>query len=160
MSPLTLLLAAVGALTSTASAATLSVDPSSTTAYATIQDAIDAATTGDTITVVAGTYTECLNLGGLDLTITGAASSTTTLDGAGACDTAIVAEGGETLDMSGFTVNNSGGSGLVTLNSDITLDDMVLDDMGDSSGYMYGGAIDLDGGSLVIGANEQVRLER
>ena len=80
---LLLLMFAVGALQSTASAATLAVDPSSSAAYATIQDAIDAASTGDTITVVAGTYTECLDPGGLDLTITGDGSSTTILDGNG-----------------------------------------------------------------------------
>ncbi len=143
------LLSLLGLLTPTAHAATLSVDPSDSTAYATIQEAIDAAASGDTITVAAGTYTECIDLGGLDLTITGAGSSTTTLDGAGACDAAINADGGESLTLSGFTVANSGEQGLEGLNSDFVLDDMVFDGLGDSSGYYgYGGALMVDGGSL------------
>ena len=150
MTLLTGLLALTQLAASPAAAATLTVDPSDASAYATIQSAIDGAASGDTITVVAGTYAECIDLGGLDLTITGADSTTTTIDGEGACDVAIVADGGETAILSGFTVHNTGAQGLSGLNSDFTLDDMVFDGLGEGLGgyYAYGGAVFLDGGSL------------
>ena len=72
-------------------AATLTVDTSDATAYQTIQDAIDAAASGDTIDVAADTYEECLDTGGKDLTITGSSGSAATrLDGDGDCTSALV----------------------------------------------------------------------
>ena len=57
--------------------ATSSVDDK---CFNTIQAAIGAAVSGDTINVAAGTYTEVLNLGGKTLTIEGAGVGTTVID--------------------------------------------------------------------------------
>ena len=95
------------ALTAPSLAATLTVDPSTTGAYNTITAAIAAATTGDEIEVAAGTYTECVNTNGKSLTISGmSGSAATTIDASGTCGNAVTAEGGETLTLSGFTIEN------------------------------------------------------
>lgn len=136
------------ALVAPALASTLTVDPSDSTAYATIQGAVDdAASSGDIINVVAGTYTECLDFDGKDLTLTGAGSSTTTVDGDGACSFVLVAEGGETIAISGFTIENDEEQGLETLNSDITASDLIFSGLGSDSDS--GGGAFLDGGGFV-----------
>lgn len=56
--PLLLLLPSLGL------AATLSVDPNSSVAYATIQDAMNVAGSGDRIEVAAGSYRACITYGG------------------------------------------------------------------------------------------------
>ena len=58
-------------------AATLNVSSSGT--YSTIQSAVDAASSGDTILVASGTYGDCVDLKGKDLTLTGAGSSSSTI---------------------------------------------------------------------------------
>ena len=142
----------VFALMSSSLAATRTVDPGSTTAYATVQDAVDASASGDTIDVVAGTYTECIDLDGKDLTITGSGSGTATLDGGGGCAFVLTAEGGEALTLSGFTIENAGARGLY---SDVT-----------SMTSFNGGLVlgqrrrRLDGGSLGDGPTRWYRLRR
>ena len=71
-------------------AASLTVDPSDPGAYATIEDAISDAVDGDTVSVTSGTYYECIDTSGKDLTLVGAGSSATTLDGASACTNAVL----------------------------------------------------------------------
>lgn len=129
-----------------AGAATLTVDPSSSSAYATISDAIDAASSGDTVAVVAGTYRECVVLGGLDLTVTGAGSGSTEIDPRGGCSFAVEASEGETLTLTGFTLTNAGQRGLYGDEATLVLDDVVFDGLG--SGSAYGGAVYLDEGSF------------
>ena len=67
-------------LSSTSYAATLTVDPSDAAAYASINDAIDAAVSGDEIEIKAHVYTECVSLDGKDLTLIGANPRTTVID--------------------------------------------------------------------------------
>ena len=55
----------------------------STAAYSTVQAAVTAATSGDTIEVCAGTYTGSVSIGTADLTIKGTAATTTTVDVSG-----------------------------------------------------------------------------
>ena len=65
---------------STVHAATLTVGPSD---YPSIQSAIDAASSQDTISISSGSYAECLDLGGKDLSLEG--SGSVTIDGS-ACN--------------------------------------------------------------------------
>lgn len=80
------LLLAVGlglALVQTAHAATLDVcQPPGTCTYDTIQAAVNAATSGDTITIGAGTYVENVNVVNKSLIFQGAGSAATIVDGA------------------------------------------------------------------------------
>ncbi len=81
--------------------------------FTTIQSAIDAASDGDTINVVAGTYTEnVVILPGKDnLQLIGAGSDVTTIDGNDSGIVVIIASDG--VAFSGFTVTGSGSSPLV-----------------------------------------------
>ena len=86
-------------LATTALAATLTVDPADSTAYATIQSAVTAASSGDTIEIAAGTYTECVDTGGKDLDLTGTSGSrATTLTGGSSCTSTptLTVDNGET----------------------------------------------------------------
>lgn len=133
-------------LSAAAVAATLTVGASGT--YATIGDAISAAASGDTLEVEAGTYAECLDLAGKDLIVLGTAgSASTTLDGTG-CDSALVAELGETVRVQGFTVANSGGRGFNLTGGALSLIDVVVRDAGDDE--LYGGAVAMEGGALTL----------
>lgn len=74
-----------------------------------ISEAISAASDGDTIEVPAGTWYDCIDFGGKSLTIQGDGSGTTTLDGAGVCETLVVLNSDETAAyLEGFTLANSG----------------------------------------------------
>ena len=95
-------------------AATLAVDTTGASGtYGSISAAILAAADGDTITVAAGTWYDCVDFDGKDLAIVGAGSATTTLDGAGVCAVLITATGGETASLSGFSASNNGKNGIV-----------------------------------------------
>ncbi|NOY25363.1 MAG: hypothetical protein GXP62_05775 [Oligoflexia bacterium] len=83
------------ALVTSSLAATLTVADDGSGTYTAIQDAIDAATSGDTISVAGGTYTECIDFAGKNLTIAGAGSSSTTLNGASSCTNAVSLSAGE-----------------------------------------------------------------
>ena len=97
-------------------AATITVDPSDALAYATIQDGINAATDGDTVEIAGGTYYECIDTDGKDLTITG---SSATVDGAGSCTSTVEVQGGETVTFSGLTIRNTTYRGAHTDNSTV-----------------------------------------
>ena len=124
-------------------AATLTVSSSST--YTTIQDAIDAASSGDTISVSSGTYTECVDTDGKDLTITGASASTTTLEGSSSCTSgALIIAGGETVSFTNFTVENAYGVGISVDSSFATFEDLSVESSGKlstSGAYAYGGGM-------------------
>ena len=103
-------LSAIGLLPAIASAATLAVPGT----YATIQDAVNAAISGDTITVSAGTYTGNIIIptGLLNLTIAGAGPGSTIFNlgsgyGINLDNPPAVVTG---FTLSGFTVNSSSGT--------------------------------------------------
>lgn len=91
-----------------ASAATLNVGPGQT--YTTIQPAIDAAQTGDIISVAEGTYSENLIVKTDGISIIGKNKEKTIIDGKKTGSTVKI-EQAKNVKVSGFTVQNSGGSG-------------------------------------------------
>jgi hypothetical protein len=83
--------------------------------YPTIQSAIDAAATGDTVLVAAGTYNETIDFQSKGITVasdSGAASTIINGDGVGHV-VAMSANPGETPVLRGFTVRNGGPYGEV-----------------------------------------------
>lgn len=90
-----------------ASAATLNVGQGQ--AYATIQSAIDAAQTGDTISVAEGTYSENLVVKTNGISIIGTNKEKTIIDGKKTGSTIKIES--NNVKVSGLTVQNSGGSG-------------------------------------------------
>jgi hypothetical protein len=77
--------------------------------YATIQGAIDAATSGDVIVVAAGTYAEAILIDAKNLTIQGAGVGSSIITGTGAETQYIVRiTNAAVVDFSGFTVDGTG----------------------------------------------------
>ncbi|UCF12868.1 MAG: PKD domain-containing protein [Thermoplasmatales archaeon] len=92
---------------------TIYVDDSGGADYTNIQDAIEAASSGDTVYVYSGTYNENVEIN-KDLTLTGENKDTTIIDGGKNGHTlyAYGAPGGKIVThISGFTIRNAGGLG-------------------------------------------------
>ncbi|NJD76973.1 MAG: hypothetical protein FIB08_07750 [Candidatus Methanoperedens sp.] len=89
-------------------AATLNVGDGQT--YTTIQSAIDASNTGDEISVGEGTYSENLVIKKNDISITGKNKEKTVIDGK-KIGSVIKIDQANNVKISGFTIQNSGGSG-------------------------------------------------
>jgi outer membrane protein OmpA-like peptidoglycan-associated protein len=128
-----------------ARAATLTVGP--TGVYPTLQQAIDAATTGDTIRVEAGIYPEALDLLGKELTIrsVSGAASTVLAPPAGAQVLTY-----ETVDgvLDGFTLATVDARAIEVIDGAPTLRNLVISDAGDSS--LDGGAVRVEGGAPTL----------
>ncbi len=126
-------------------AATLTVGTGGT--YESLQDAVDAASDGDTLLLAAGRYNECVDLGGRSLTIRGSAGSgSTTLDGGGTCEAALALESGETATLEGLTVTNATERAVLLADADVTLVDVVVKQSG--SDAISGGGVYVSGGSV------------
>ena len=130
-------------------ALTLQVDPDDAGAYDEIQDAIDAARTGDTITIAAGSYPECLDTRGLMLTLEGAGRYTTTLDCRGGADNAIDISSGGTVAISGLAIENTGARGIIAVDAALSLSDVLIEGTGTTSG-LHGGALYIEGGDVTL----------
>ena len=143
------MLLALLAVSAPAHAASLTVDPSDSTAYSTIQDAIDAAASGDTISVVAGTFTECIDTSGKSLTIQGAGSSATTLDGASACTNAVTIAGGETVSLSELAIDNAYYRAIYVDSSVLTVDGLELSGLGYRD-YVNGAGIQASASTVMV----------
>lgn len=100
-------------------------------AYSSIQDAIDAASAGDTVCVAAGTYSETLDFGGTDLALVSAGGSgSTILDGTGVGPVLRFTSGESTAaSVTGFTVTGgeaSEGAGVYVEGADPTFADLLV----------------------------------
>jgi hypothetical protein len=142
------------ALAGQASAATLTVCPSGPPActYSHIQDAINAASSGDTITIAAGTYTEHLTIGGKNLSLTGAGAANTTIDGQNT-DRVVLINPGTQVSISGVTItrgtSSTGGGinnfGTLTLNNSTVTNNTA----GNGGGIANsGGTVTLNGSTV------------
>ncbi len=104
--------------------------------YSTIQNAIDAAATGDTVIVATGIYNERINFNGKGITVTSSnpASSaivnTTIIDGqAGGSVVSFVTGEGMNSVFQGFTVRNGSavsGGGIICMNASPTIQNCVI----------------------------------
>ena len=126
------------------SAATISVDASGGADHTSLSSAITAASSGDTITIAAGTYTGPFDTGGKNLTLTGAGLASTVLT-AGATQTVLTVDDGERVAVSGVTLDGAL-QGLEVRGSTVTLFSVhVTDHTGRTPGS---GAGVYEGGSL------------
>jgi predicted outer membrane repeat protein len=124
-------------------AATLTVGPSAT--YTTVQSAVDAASSGDTISIKAGTYDENIETGGKKLTIKGASTSTVKLSPANGA--AMTIESGETITISNLTFKG-GQQGLIVRGSTATLSGV---DFLENGGWTSGaGMLVADGSTVAV----------
>jgi len=95
--------ASIGVYGATAHAATLTVDPSGGADYTSLSSAIEAASSGDTLSLASGIYTGPFDTQGKDLTILGSGVSSTLLT-AGSTDTVITVDDGETVSISSLSL--------------------------------------------------------
>ncbi|MDH5450498.1 MAG: right-handed parallel beta-helix repeat-containing protein [Candidatus Bathyarchaeota archaeon] len=109
--------------------------------FVSIQEAIDAAVSGETIIVASGVYHEHI---GVDkpLTLTGESHNTTIIDGGGETRIIVVIKANE-VRFSGFTIRNGGGGILLEYSNDSIIVDSII-------------AGTLDGLSLLFSHNNTV----
>jgi predicted outer membrane repeat protein len=101
-----------------------------TSPLASIQTAINATTTGDTVSVATGTYVENINFSGKNIAVIGADRETTIIDG-NQSGSVVTFENKETSSaiLSGFTIQNgsaSKGGGIFCDNSSPTLTNVTV----------------------------------
>lgn len=133
------------ALSGAAFARTWTVDPAGGGDTTKIQTAINSATTGDTISVKAGTYKETLNTKGKKLTITSVSGATKTIvDGTGG-DHVLEVAGGETVTFTGFTLTG-GSHGVSVDGSKLTASDIIVKSV---TGEAPGGGFNASGGAML-----------
>ncbi|MBO85628.1 MAG: hypothetical protein CL927_09730, partial [Deltaproteobacteria bacterium] len=143
------MLLALLALASPAHAASLTVDPSDATAYSSVQDAIDASTSGDTIAIVAGTFSECIDTSGKSLTLRGTGASATTIDGASSCTSAVTITRGEFVTLEDLAIDNAYYRAILVEASTVTLDTVRLEGLGYSD-YVAGAGIHADAAIVTV----------
>lgn len=102
--------------------------------YTAIQDAVDAATDGDTVTICEGTYTENVVLGSAAVSLVGSDGADVTIVDGGHAGTVLSVTNGQTsaTEITGLTlmrgVTSSQGGGLYISNSSPHVHDIVLTD--------------------------------
>ena len=117
--------------------------------FSDIQSAIDGSADGDGICVDAGTYYENIYTDGKSITIAGAGSDQTIIDGSSS-DAVLDMSGGETVELQGMTLTNGAGyyGGAIYADySSLILNDVIISNS--AAGSSYGGAVSLyQGGTL------------
>lgn len=115
--------------------------------FPSVQGAVDAAMDGDEILLDVGTFTECVDLGGRDLIITGSGAAGTMLNGEG-CSAAFRATAGATVKLSSLTITNTDGRALDLVEAVVTLQHVEVMGAGELS--PTGGGSTVEGGALTI----------
>jgi hypothetical protein len=144
-------------LASTAAAATITVDDSGGKDYTTIQPAINASVSGDSVIVFDGTYTgaanRALDFGGRNIVLTSKHGTYNTAIDCEGVDRAFVFAGGEdtTAIVSGFTITNGhadgyGGAVYCSFGSTPTIQNCVFQ----TNSANYGGAVDCHSSAAII----------
>jgi parallel beta-helix repeat protein len=131
------------ALSQTATANTLCVDPRSQLCYAKIQSAVNAASNNDVIDVARGTYNEDVVIG-KPLSLIGAGADTTVIDATGLSNGIFVDgfdnPGLNNVTVAGFTVKNALWEGVLIVSaSDVTIRNNTLVN-NDKAGPVFTGA--------------------
>ena len=121
--------------------------------YASIQDAIDASSSGDHVCVAGGAYTEDLQFGSHTLSVEGVdGSGSTTLTGTGTGPVVYISGGAADLRFAGFTVtggDDAYGAGLFAPSMSGELEDLELSgNTCSSSSGCYGVGLYTDGATL------------
>jgi len=135
-------------LLATAQAATLSVG---STGYATVTEAVDAASSGDRIEIDPGTYPdECLDSAGKDLDLAGTDSADPPLiTGLSGCNNLLVVQGGETVTLSDLSLTNDSARAIYAAGgSALSLDAVTVSDSGNWNGWP--GAVYVTGATLTL----------
>ncbi|MDP6416339.1 MAG: right-handed parallel beta-helix repeat-containing protein, partial [Gammaproteobacteria bacterium] len=131
--------------------------------FATIQAGINAASSGDTVTVAAGTYTENINFSGKSIKLIGASAATTIIDGNASGRVVLMNtnESSTTL-LKNFTIQNGNasgtnyenyGGGVHIYGADPTLENLIIKD--NISTY-YGAGLFVGVGAVVTMKNSKI----
>lgn len=135
---------------SSALAATWNVAPSGAS-FDSIQDAIDASTSGDVIQVASGTYAESLDLGGRSVTIIGTSGSSATFITSTGTNTSVQWNQSENGTLDGFTIQPTKGRAFEIKGGAPTIQNCIVDQAGTTgSGSKNGGGVYIDGGTPVF----------
>ena len=135
-------------LTQTAFAADITVDPSGSGDHTTVQAAIDAAVSGDVITLVAGTYNEDILIESKSINIQGVdedARDTTRIVGSGSGAVASIVGG--IVNLSDFSISGGTLGVSISTNAISNLDNLVIED---NAGGEEGGGISLASNSEAV----------
>ncbi|MDP3790076.1 MAG: right-handed parallel beta-helix repeat-containing protein, partial [Candidatus Omnitrophota bacterium] len=105
--------------------------------YKNIQDAVDAASDGDTISIAAGTYvlTETTVIDGKELNVKGAGSGLTIIDGS-YVGYAIAIVSGAVVEIEGVTVKNSLNANIIAAGNSIELTNLTIENSVILGGYI------------------------
>jgi len=129
-----------------ASAASWSVEPDGSGDFPTLESAVASASSGDTLVLGAGTFSEAIEIGEKALNIEGVSSEETILDASGLWQVAITTSGD--LTISGLQIQNSDGPGIAATASSVSLSDVHFYQTG--SDTEVGGAVAMSGGDLTL----------
>ncbi|GEM_PF-6447684 len=114
--------------------------------YATIQGALTAAVAGDVICVAAGTWSEDIDFGGVDVILHGEDRTTTTISGTGTGPVVTASNLTSAAQLGGFTITggggSSGGAGVYASSSDLGFTHLTVQgNHASHSGQLKGGGM-------------------